>query len=115
MKKGTIWLVDLQDGKGHEQKGQRPCIILGAANGIITVIPLTTNLDRMKLSHTHLFEPSKDNGLTEPSVALAFQIVSLDQTRFKKKIGWIPNEQRDLLDDLILSLLKLKKEGIATK
>jgi len=34
MKNGDIWLVDLSDAKGHEQRGIRPAIIAGNANGI---------------------------------------------------------------------------------
>jgi mRNA interferase MazF len=29
MKNGDIWLVDLSDAKGHEQRGERPAIIVG--------------------------------------------------------------------------------------
>ena len=39
MKNGTIWLVDLSDSKGHEQRGMRPAIIVGGANGLILVVP----------------------------------------------------------------------------
>jgi len=110
MKKGEIWLVDLYDGKGHEQKGMRPALIMGNSNGLSIVVPLTTNTNLATLSHTCLIDPAKENGLTETSVALVFQIVSLDQTRFKKQIGWIPKEQRAAIDALVKDLLKLSDD-----
>lgn len=111
MKKGEIWLVELPEGKGHEQKGLRPALVVGGANGITTAIPLTKNVERLKFSHTLLIEPSKDNGLTEASVALVFQISSLDETRFKKQLGWIPKEQRNAIDELLLSLLEISSSN----
>jgi len=42
MKNGDIWLVDLSDEKrGHEQRGVRPAIVVGSANGISLVVPST--------------------------------------------------------------------------
>ncbi|AGB03725.1 type II toxin-antitoxin system PemK/MazF family toxin [Methanoregula formicica] len=43
MKNGDIWLVDLTDAKGHEQRGMRPAIIIGSANGLVVVVPLTSS------------------------------------------------------------------------
>jgi mRNA interferase MazF len=44
MKNGAVWLVDLTDAKGHEQRGMRPAIIVGGANGLILVVPLTSSM-----------------------------------------------------------------------
>lgn len=43
MKNGAVWLVDLTDAKGHEQRGMMPAIIVGGANGLILVVPLVGN------------------------------------------------------------------------
>ena len=107
MKKGDVWIVDLPEGRGHEQKGRRPAIILSNANGIITVIPLTSNLAAARFSFTVLIEPNLKNVLTKDSVALVFQIVSLDASCFKYKIGTITKEQQDSIDQLILDMLKI--------
>jgi len=111
MKKGRIWWVDLQDGAGHEQKGMRPCLIAGKANDMIAIIPLTTNMSRINLDCTHAIEPTQENGLREPSVALIYQIRSLDQSRFKNPLGYLSKEEREPIDEILKDLLKLRPTG----
>lgn len=86
MKNGDIWLVDLSDTKGHEQKGVRPAIVVGGANGLTVVVPCTTTLSTARFSHTYGLSPSSHNGLDAESVALVFQIVALDRDRFRHQI-----------------------------
>jgi len=107
MNKGEVWFVDLPEGRGHEQKGERPAIIVGSGNGLIVIIPLTTSFSLFDYPLTRLIEPTKENGLTEDSIALIFQIIALDKSRFKRKMGWITKEHKNAIDDLIKKLLKI--------
>ena len=108
MKKSEVWFIDLTDGKGHEQKGERPAIVVGKANKMIQVIPLTSNPNRAMLPFTVLIEQKPGNGLSCDSIALIFQITSLDETRFIRKIGEIEEKQQDLMDLEIKNMLKIK-------
>ncbi|MBI5037002.1 type II toxin-antitoxin system PemK/MazF family toxin [Candidatus Micrarchaeota archaeon] len=74
MKKGEIWLTDLPEGKGHEQRGIRPSLVLGTSNNMAIILPMTKNTSCLKFEHTLLMGPTKENGLTEQSVVLAFHI-----------------------------------------
>lgn len=105
MKKGEVWWIELADTQGHEQKGERPAVILGKANGMITAVPMTTNANRAVLSHTLSLEPTKENGLTNDSIALVFHIRSLDKIRFKYRLGEITKEQIKAIDELLIALL----------
>ena len=107
MKNGTIWLVDLSDSKGHEQRGMRPAIIVGGANGLILVVPLTSSMSSARFSHTFTISPDSHNGLDTESVALVFQIVALDRERFQHRIGAIGEQQRLAIVALIRDLLNL--------
>ncbi|MFH0954831.1 MAG: type II toxin-antitoxin system PemK/MazF family toxin [Candidatus Micrarchaeota archaeon] len=107
MKRSEIWIVDLTDGKGHEQKGERPTLALGRANGLSIVVPLTKTLDCARFSFTEHIEQTPENGLTADSIALVFQIVSLDDSRFKRKLGTVSKEKQDAIDKLILEMLKI--------
>jgi mRNA interferase MazF len=109
MKKGTIWMVDLPEGQGHEQKGQRPAIVVGSANGLVVVIPLTSSTERAALSHTEVIEPSRENGLANESVALVFQIKSIDKNRLQRKIGEAAKEDLRKIDMLMADLLGMAK------
>jgi mRNA interferase MazF len=107
LKHGDIWLVDLSDAKGHEQRGDRPAIVVGSANGMIVVVPCTTTLSTARFSHTFSLTPTASNGLIEESIALVFQIVALDRIRFRHHIGIITEHQRLTIVALMRDLLKL--------
>lgn len=90
MKKGDIYLIDLGSSFGHEQHGLRPAILISqAVAGMIIVVPLTTNLEALRFSHTLPILSNSTNNLTQDSIALVFQIKSIDKKRIKKKIGFI--------------------------
>ncbi|MCI0498040.1 MAG: type II toxin-antitoxin system PemK/MazF family toxin [Thermoplasmata archaeon] len=106
--KGDVWSVDIPEGRGHEQKGQRPAIVVGSANGLVTVIPLTGNIERAKFSHTDTIEPTDENGLSSTSVALVFQVKSLDEDRFIRRIGRVSGGDIERIDALMADLLGLR-------
>jgi mRNA interferase MazF len=107
MKNGDIWLVDLSDAKGHEQRGVRPAVIVGGANGLVLVVPLTGSMASARFSHTHIISRDAQNGLDTDSVALVFQIVALDQDRFCHRIGTVGEQHRLAILALIRDLLNL--------
>jgi len=107
MKKGEVWFADLSGGRGREQKGQRPVLVLGEANGMTIAAPLTTNTNCVKLDCTCLLEPTKENGLSEDSIILVFQLAALDAARFTQKIGWITDAQRREVDEIVKRLLRI--------
>jgi mRNA interferase MazF len=108
MKNGDIWLVDLSDAKGHEQRGERPAIIVGGANGLVLVVPLTSNTSTARFSHTLPISPDVHNGLDVESVALVFQIVSLDRERFVHRIGTVGEQHRLAIVALIRNLMGME-------
>jgi len=109
MKNGDIWLVALSDAKGHEQRGERPAIIVGGANGLVLVlvVPLTSNISTARFSHTLPISPDAHNGLDVESVVLVFQIVSLDRERFVHRIGTVGEQHRLAIVAMIRDLMSL--------
>lgn len=88
MKKWEIWIISLPFGNGREQRGVRPCIILADTGiGMILVIPLTSSFAALRFPHTVEINKSEKNGLEKDSIALVFQIQSIDANRFINKIG----------------------------
>ena len=106
--KGDVWLVDLPEGVGHEQKGRRPAVVLHVkANAVVVIIPLTSEFRNERFGHTHCIQPSKENGLSEESIALVFQIRALDPQRFIQKIGRLDKKDLDAVDELLVDMLRL--------
>lgn len=108
MNKGEIWIVELPFKNGREQRGKRPCIILGDSKiGMIITIPLTSNLQALRFPYTVEIKKSVQNGLEADSIALVFQIQSLDQRRFKNKIGTLEKSYIDKISSMVKELMEL--------
>lgn len=88
MNKGEIWLVEFPSVSVHEQIGTRPVIILADTKvNVCIVIPLTSNLNYQRFSYTTRIESSNSNKLDSDSIALIFQMRSIDKRRIIKKVG----------------------------
>jgi mRNA interferase MazF len=107
IKKGEIYMADLNPVKGHEQAGFRPALIL--QNNILnknlnTVIiaPITSNLKAKGLLTTY-FLNKKSSKLKFDSVLLLFQIRTIDKIRLKRKISVLPSENlKEITQQLML-------------
>jgi mRNA interferase MazF len=109
IKRGEIWLTNLNPSQGSEQAGIRPVLILqndtiSKYTTTVIAIPLTTNLRRSSLPSC-LFIPCGEGGLNQDSVALCHQIRSLDKTRLQKKLGSLNSETLIKLQDILLFTL----------
>ena len=88
---GDIYLADLNPSRSSEQAGIRPVIIvqrdtLDRFTTTVVVVPVTSNLRRAKIPGTIIL-PTGEGGLTQDSVVLCYQIVSLDRERLIRKVG----------------------------
>jgi mRNA interferase MazF len=108
MKKGDLWIVDIPQLQGHEQQGVRPAFIVAdAGTPIAIVIPCTSNLHALRFPHTLLIDPTGENGLSVPTVALVLQIRALDKRRLMRKIGTLEKKLAEELDLMMKKLLAL--------
>jgi mRNA interferase MazF len=115
MKRGDIVLVNLPqstDDAGHEQVGTRPALIVhddATSNtlSVVMIVPFTSNIKAQRFPHTILVQPSKENGLSKPSVLLVFQLRAIDKQRVAKKIGHLEDELMGKVNQEIKDLLGL--------
>lgn len=94
---GDIYMADLAPAKGHEQTGLRPVLVL--QNNIlnrnlntVVIAPITSNLQAKGFMTTHFLEKRKTR-LKQDSLALLFQIRTLDKRRLKKEMGRISGRE----------------------
>lgn len=90
MKRGEIYLVDLDNACGSEQSGVRPALIIqneaGNTYSPTTIIcPLTTKSKNLKATHVVL--TPQDSGVIKESTVLCEQIRVIDKTRLVRKLG----------------------------
>jgi mRNA interferase MazF len=109
MKKGEIWRMLIPAAPGHAQTGERPAIIvqeLGFNNSLPTtlIVPLTSKLAASRFDGTLVIQPDPQNGLSTPSVALVFQMRTIDQRSCLKQMGTLDaatlGQIFDILDEL---------------
>ena len=94
MKQSEIWLINLDPTIGAEIKKTRPAIIVNDdALGKLPlkiIVPVTDWKDNYSVAAWMIkIDPSAQNGLTKVSSADCFQVRSVSQQRFIKRIGVI--------------------------
>jgi mRNA interferase MazF len=88
--RGEIWLADLGAGRGHEQSGQRPALVVSddAFNygpaGLVMVVPLTSKVRKSKNIPAHIPVAPPEGGLKTPSVILCDQLRTISKDRLGK-------------------------------
>jgi mRNA interferase MazF len=98
MRRGEIWLADLEPIRGAEANKRRPAVIVSndqanrraeqLGRGAVTVVPVTSNVSRV-LPFQVLLSGS-GTGLDVPSKAQAEQVRSVDVSRLTARLGRVP-------------------------
>jgi len=93
VKRGEIFLVNLEPIKGSEQGGTRPCLIIqndfGNRYSPLTIIAPLTSKRFSKEFSTNVFITKQDSGLDKDSTVLLNQIKTIDKSRLIKNVGSI--------------------------
>ena len=106
-KRGEVWLIDFGMPRGYEQAEERPAIVIQNDDLILhTVIVIPTTTARQKSEKGTVILPGKW-GLESQSAALCFQIRAVDEYRFKKQLGKLPEEILAELETTIAYVLGL--------
>jgi mRNA-degrading endonuclease toxin of MazEF toxin-antitoxin module len=92
MRRGEVWRVRLPPASGHTQSGDRPALVVQndaftAALPTVLVVPFTGNLAAARFAGALRVDPDGTNGLTAPSIALAFQLRAIDQRDCLHRLG----------------------------
>jgi mRNA interferase MazF len=106
MRRGEVYLVDLDPSLGAESQKTRPAILVSndAANrtaernqrGVVTVVPVTSSTTRVYPFQVLI--GAGDGGLDKESKALAEQIRSVDVRRLTHRIGAVRAETMRAID-----------------
>ena len=92
MKRGEVWLINLDPTIGAEIKKSRPAIIVpDDAEGILplkVIVPVTEWKEHYAAAPWLVrLPPDSENGLEKPSAADAFQVRSVSQKRVIRRLG----------------------------
>ena len=104
--RGEVWLVDFDPSVGAEIRKLRPAVVISLDGlgrlPLRIVVPLTDW--RTAFARLSWFVPipaTGSNGLAKDSGADAFQVKSISESRFDRKLGSITDKQ---LDDIAAAI-----------
>lgn len=105
-----IWMTDFGVGRGHEQAGSRPSLVIshdvfnqGAAD-LVVVIPITS---KAKGVRTHVEITPPEGGLTMVSFAKCEDIRSISRDRLQMKMGAVTKATMAKVESVLRALLVL--------
>lgn len=102
IRKGDIFLVDLEPIRGSEQGGKRPCVVIqndiGNKYAPTTIIAPITSKMFTKVFPTNVPVNKEDSCLDKDSTILLNQIRTIDKARLIKKISSLDNGMINKVD-----------------
>ena len=115
MKQGEIWLINLDPTVGAEIKKTRPAVVVNDnALGKLplkVIVPITDWKTRYeKAPWMTRLVPRQENGLDKTSTADAFQIRSVSQVRFVRKLGVLREKEMDEIRHALAKVLSIDVE-----
>ena len=112
--RGEIWLADLSTGRGHEQAGQRPVLIVSdnalnnGLSGLVIVLPLTSKTNKSRNIPAHLPITPPEGGVKAPSMILCDQLRTISRDRLGKNAwGSVAPATMARVEDILRNLLAL--------
>jgi len=112
MRRGELWWVDFGQPFGSEPAYRRPALVIQSdpfnkSNiGTVLLVPLTKTLEWASAPGNVLCRP-RDTGLKKASVANVSQLTVADRRRLVEKIGTIPANLMQKIEDGIKLVLGL--------
>ena len=111
IRRGEVWLADLEPTRGREQSGERPVLIVSTdrfnqgRSRLVVAVPFTTRRWALPI-HVEVRPP--DGGLREISFAMCEQVRSLAVDRLgPQPFGRVPAAVLDSVEDRLRLLLSL--------
>jgi len=109
MKQNEVWLINLDPTIGAEIKKTRPAVIVNDNSlgklPLKIIVPVTDWKDRNEIAPWMIkIEPNNKNGLTKDSSANCFQVRSVSQDQFVKRLGELTDS---VMDEIRLGLSKV--------
>ncbi len=109
-RRGEVWLVNFTPGRGSEQRGIRPALVIQndvgnqyAATTIVAAITAT-----IKIYPVTVPLKKREGGLGQPSMVNLAQILTLDKSRLQRRLGALSTETVNKVNTAIQVSLDLR-------
>lgn len=104
-RRGEVWFAVLDPTVGNEIRKRRPVVIVSndasnRAAGVVTVVPLTSNVERVFPFEVLL--PARSTGLGRDAKACAQQVRTISKQRLSgSRTGMVPAAAMAAIDDAL--------------
>lgn len=114
MRRGEVWLVNLEPTIGAEISKSRPAVIVSQNSigrlPLKVIVPITD----WKEPYAHRrwmvqIEPHAENGLTKLSAADTFQVRSASQQRFIRQLGTLSDIAMQEITEALAIVLRINR------
>lgn len=115
-RRGEIWDVNWSPGRGAEQQGTRPALIIQNNRGNastsypLTIVASMSRTERELALHVRI-SPTPENGLTDFTDVKCEQVMTIEKSRLLRRRGVITSEEMQRVDHALRLSLDLPKEG----
>lgn len=104
IRRGEIYIADLDPVIGSEQGGERPVLVIQNNVGnthspTVIVLAITSHYQKKKNMPTHI--PIESSDLSMSSIALAEQVRTVDKTRLTRYVGRASKESMEAVDQAL--------------
>ena len=102
-RRGEIWDVNWSPGRGAEQKGTRPALIIQNDRGNtslsypLTIVVSMSRTEREIPLHVRI-TPSEENGLTDFTDVKCEQVMTIEKSRLIRRRGVLTSEELNKVD-----------------
>jgi mRNA interferase MazF len=102
-RRGEIWDVNWSPGRGAEQQGTRPALIIQNDRGNLshnyplTIVASMSRTERELPLHVRI-APSEENGLTDYTDVKCEQVMTIEKSRLLRRRGTITSEELSKVD-----------------
>ena len=113
LKRGEIWDVNWSPGRGAEQQGTRPALIIQNDRGNaspsypLTIVASMSRTERELPLHVRI-APSEENGLTDYTDVKCEQVLTIEKSRLIRRRGNITAEELGRVDNALKLSLGLQ-------
>ncbi len=111
-RRGEIWDVNWSPGRGAEQQGTRPALIIQNDRGNaspsypLTIVASMSRTERELALHVRIL-PTEENGLTAETDVKCEQVMTIEKTRLLRRRGNITPEEMSRVDAALKLSLSL--------
>lgn len=101
--RGEVWLVDFTPGRGSEQRGIRPALVVqndvGNAYAATTIVAAITST--LKIYPVTVALERGEGGLARRSIVNLAQLLTVAKERLQRRLGSLSAERMDAVDRAI--------------